>query len=191
MRSMISGAKPGPSSPMVDLDLVVVPDARRPRPGRARNRRRFPGDCRGRRGSPDCAPRPARRIVRAGVHRRFRRPKSRCGATTSSIRADSGIRSNGSPLADNSVSLPRMTAAALRLLAQQPHVLGMRESGSISRSSSRRDHREWSKAACRAHGRRRRRARRAGTDAARAPAPARWRRARRTSWRDSSMICHA
>ena len=36
-------------------------------------------------------------------------PKSRCGATTSSISAVSGMRSNGSPLADSSVSLARMS----------------------------------------------------------------------------------
>ena len=36
-------------------------------------------------------------------------PKLRCGATTSSISADSGMRSNGSPLDDSSVSLARIS----------------------------------------------------------------------------------
>ena len=52
-------------------------------------------------------------------------PKLRCGATTSSISADSGMRSNGSPVGELG-QLGQDVAAALRLLAQQPHVVGVR-----------------------------------------------------------------
>ena len=51
-------------------------------------------------------------------------PKLRCGATTSSISVESFMRSNGSPL-ESSVSLARMARQRLRLLVQQPHVVGM------------------------------------------------------------------
>ena len=52
-------------------------------------------------------------------------PKLRCGATTSSISADSGMRSKGSPLDGQLGELGQDGAAALRLLVQQPDVLGV------------------------------------------------------------------
>ena len=51
-------------------------------------------------------------------------PKSRCGATVSSISVDSGMRSNGAPEEESCGDLGQNFAAALRLLAQGLEIAG-------------------------------------------------------------------
>ncbi len=106
-------------------------------------------------------------------------PKSRCGATVSSISVDSGMRSNGAP-EEKLGDLGQDVAAALRLLAQGFRGRTASWSSAVDglfqlRARSGRS----STAACRVHARRQRRGRRAGSDAARASAPARSRPAHR------------
>ena len=138
MRSMISGGKPEPSSAMTTVTVIGRPEAvdldllAREIDGVFQDVAEAVED---------------RRIARAdrlagivlGDRDLDRDAHGRDAApTTSSIRAESFMRSNGSPGAGSSVSLLEDHPAALRLLAQQADVLGMAaKSGSISRSSSR------------------------------------------------------
>ena len=86
-------------------------------------------------------------------------------------------RAGGGELGD----LGQDVAAALRLFAQRLQVGGERAVAARSSPARARSGR-WSTAACRVHGRQRRQARRAGSDAVRVSAPVRWRRARRRAF---------
>src|SRR5262249_20360539 len=63
-------------------------------------------------------------------------PKSRCGETTSSSRAESGMRSNGSILEESSVSLARMARQRCACSRSRLTSSAYGESGSIARSRS-------------------------------------------------------
>ena len=119
-----------------DADLALAPVDRHVDLLAARNRPRSPPGCRARRGSPDCARRSARPRSFGASATLMATPKWRCGATTSSISADSGMRSNGSTLADSSVSLPRICRQRCACSRSSAMSSASGESASIARSSS-------------------------------------------------------
>ena len=100
---------PGPSSEMTISTVSRIPPRVHLHRRRARNRRRFRGCCRRRKGSRDCVCRPARACAATAIRTLISTPKSRCGATVSSISVDSGMRSNGAPEEDSWVILARMS----------------------------------------------------------------------------------
>ena len=178
MRSMISGAKPGPSSLMVTSTAVVVP-LRADHDALARE---IDGVF-----QQIAEPVEDRRIARADrLAAALGRRGDVDGDAEIAVRRHHLLDQRGERHAVERLAARRQfgelgedVAAARRLFAQQPHVLAVRRVGGESRSPVPWRSPRWSTAACRVRARRRRPARRAARDAARAPAPVRWRRARR------------
>ena len=179
MRSMISGAKPGPSSVIVTAIALGVPSRRdldalaREIDGVLQQIAEPVEDGR------DCA-RPIGSAPRSAGNADVD------GDPEIAMRRHDLLDQRGQRHAVERLAaggqlgeLGEDVAAALRLLAQQPHVVGVRRVRRDARARAPWRPPRWWTAACRAHARRRRRARRAARDAARAPAPVRWRPARR------------
>ena len=82
---------------------------RSPRRWPERNRRRFRGCCRPHRAPPELRAPTGSRVPATAIRTLMATPKSRCGATVSSISVDSGMRSNGAPVEDSCVILARIS----------------------------------------------------------------------------------